>query len=211
MPLTQENRLMTRRTIVKRMAVGLVLIMALAAVLSAGPKDRDRATPRDVTLTGKIVDLHNVMTGKYVSSDHARCTLECIKAGVPAAIETDDGLVVIGEGTKGPRKALIPLAFKRVELNGKLYERSGIRYIDLKTIKAIDTPEEPTDEEGGEVRGTESFDEESDAPEPDADTEGACCLPDGDCVDTWYQDCQDENGRFFMGSTCDSIECGPEE
>ncbi len=211
MPLTQENQIMARRRILMRLAIGLVAIMTLAAILSAGPGHRRNAKPRDVTLTGKIVDLHGFMTGKCDLSDHARCTLECIKAGIPAAIETEDGLVVIGQGSKGPRKTLIPLAFKLVELKGKLYERAGVRYIDVTVAKAIEVRSESTDEEAEESFRSEPFDEKSEAPEPDAGANGACCLPNGDCLDTSLEGCEDENGQFYEGISCDNIECGPEE
>jgi len=196
---------MTRRI---SFLVGLVAVMAVAAVLVAGPKDRRNAMPRDVTLTGKIVDLHNAMTGKFPSTDHARCTMECIKAGVPAAIETEDGLVIVGEGVKGPRMALVPHAFKSVEIKGKLYERSGIRYIDLATVKALGT-EPNSGEEADEGRDSEAYDEDAGQKVPEADAEGACCLSDGNCLETSYQNCQGENGRFFEGYSCDDIECGP--
>jgi hypothetical protein len=200
---------MIPRTNLKRLVVGLVTVMAIAAILSASPKDRRGAKPRDVTLTGKIVDLQNVMTGKYASSDHARCTLECIKAGVPAAIETDDGLVVIGEGTKGPRQALLPLAFKAVELKGKLYERGGVRYIDLTSAKAIETSSKPVREEGEEAEHSDAYDEESGTSR--ADPEGACCLSDGLCIETYEDNCFARDGTFYEGYTCDEVDCEESE
>ena len=103
--------------------------------------------PRDVTLEGRIVDLQCVMTGKYPSADQAKCTADCIRAGVPAGLETETGLVVLGQGTTGPVKALMPLAFQQVEARGKLYEKGGLKYLDITSIKVIEEEEEEEEEE----------------------------------------------------------------
>jgi len=130
-------------------AAGVAAAVVFTSVLSAGG-GRDKAPPpRDVTLTGKIVDLHSFMTEKYESIDHVKSTQRCIEAGVPAALETEDGLIILGEGSKGPTRTIIPLAFQYAELKGKLYEREGIKYIDVASAKAAKTPEseEETEED----------------------------------------------------------------
>jgi hypothetical protein len=104
--------------------------------------DREKTkSPRDVTLTGKIIDLQSYMTGKFESSDHTACTQRCIEAGVPAALETEDGLIVIGEGSRGPVRTIAPLAFRNAELKGKLYDHKGIKYLDVTSAKAVEDPE----------------------------------------------------------------------
>lgn len=133
----------TRRDVVVAFAVVLAGAW-LATALYAGPDRSSR--PREVTLTGKIVDLQGYMTEKYASADHAKCTTDCIRAGVPAALETEDGLVIIGEGVTGPARSLAELALRNVELKGKLYERHGIQYIDIKSTKSVKVEEEPEDE-----------------------------------------------------------------
>ena len=134
-----------RKSIV--IAAGVAAAVLCTSVLMAGG-DRDKVPPpRDVTLTGKIVDLQSFMTDKFESSDHAKCTQRCIQAGVPAALETEDGLIVIGEGPKGPARTIAPLAFRYAELKGKLYERQGIKYIDVASAKAAKDPESEEDTE----------------------------------------------------------------
>jgi hypothetical protein len=110
------------------LGVGLMI----AAALEAG--DRNPTKPRDVILTGQVVDLQNFMTGTFPSSDHVKCTAECLRAGVPAALVTEDGLVIIGEGAKGPARTITEFAMAEVEMQGKLYERHGIRYIDMTAV-----------------------------------------------------------------------------
>src|SRR5947207_15670453 len=51
---------------------------------------------KEMTMTGKVVDLANYTTGTSCS-DHARCA-ECIRAGVPCALETSKGLVLLDKG-----------------------------------------------------------------------------------------------------------------
>lgn len=53
-----------------------------------------------MTLAGTVVDLHSVMMEKYESSNGAECTRDCFRTGVPAALETPMGFVLIGEGTR---------------------------------------------------------------------------------------------------------------
>ena len=135
----------------------------LASALYAGDKqdrqDKKRA-PREVTLTGKVVDLHCYMTERFPSADAVKSTRECLRVGVPAALETDDGLIIIGKGPKGPAQDIAPLALQNVELKGKLYERHGLRYIDVVSAKAAKkTP--PVKEEAE----TDEDDWESDEPD----------------------------------------------
>ena len=125
----------------------VVAVVMFTSVLLAGG-DRDRTPPpRDATLTGKIVDFHSFMTGEFESSDHAKCAQRCIQAGVPAALETEDGLIVIGEGPKGPACTIAPLASRYAELKGKLYEREVIKYIDVTSAQAAKDPDSEEDPE----------------------------------------------------------------
>lgn len=112
--------------------------------------------PKDVTLTGRVVDLHGMITGEYATQDHERCTAQSIRSGVPAGLETENGLIVLGQGVKGPGRALLAHAFKQVEIEGKLYEKAGVKYLDIKTVKKLgqrgqqeeeefDEPDEPGD------------------------------------------------------------------
>ena len=174
--------------------------VALIVLFCAAGDDQKNESPRDVTLMGKVVDLHSVMMGKFESSDKVKCTRDCIRAGVPAALETENGLILIGEGTKGAAKTLAPLAFQDVELKGKLYERYGIRYIDITSAKAARTEREPEPEA-----------ERPWSPDPNELGSGACCLPSGTCVETDQGDCQKRNGTFYGDWTCDDVNCEESE
>jgi len=134
-----------KKSIRNSVIVGAVGIM-LVSVLSIAADQERNPPPRDVTMTGKIVDLHCFMTDKFESSDKVKCTRDCINAGVPAALETEDGLVLIGQGPKGVARTIAPLAFETAELKGKLYEKHGLRYIDITSAK-LAKPEVELEEE----------------------------------------------------------------
>jgi hypothetical protein len=91
-----------------------------------------------VTLTGRVVDFHCFMTGVMPSADAAKCTADCIRAGVPIGLHTSEGLIVLGKGIKGPEKALLPFAYQIVEVRGTLFESGSVRYLDISSIQASD-------------------------------------------------------------------------
>ena len=72
---------------------------------------------------------------ELTSADEEKCVRDCLRNGVPAALDTDDGLVVLGKGTKGPKSTILTHAFKQIEVKGKLYEKNGLKYLDIESIK----------------------------------------------------------------------------
>ncbi len=186
-----------QRNVARTVITAVVGVLLVSVLCAAGDRDKNRQ-PRDVTLTGKVVDLHSFMTEKYESSDKAKCVRDCIRAGVPAALETQEGLVLIGEGNKGAARTIMSLALETAELKGKLYEKHGVRYIDMTSAKAAKPEPEPESEPDAEDSWTS---------EPRNDDGGACCLPSGRCVDIDEDGCYDMNGTFYAGSTCEDVDC----
>lgn len=175
--------------------VAVIGLMFISVLCVAGERQGDPA-PRNVTLTGKVMDLHSLLTGKFESSDKAKCTRDCIRAGVPAVLETADGLVFIGEGSKGAARTMAPLAFENAELKGKLFEKHGIRYIDISSAKIVKA--EPV---------MEPDDDDVWTPDPQDAVSGACCLPDGTCVEEGEDNCLNRDGAYYADVTCDEIDC----
>ena len=135
--------------------VGAVVVWLLPPFISwfavpyrAEAQERPPVAPptaeRQTTVTGRVIDLHCFMTGEYPTKDRAKCTAECLRNGVPAVLETETGLVVLGQGVNGPAKTLVPYAFQQVEVRGKLYEKSGVKYVDITSVKKVpaEEPEE---------------------------------------------------------------------
>jgi hypothetical protein len=142
----------------------LVFALGLSALLAQSqppkPLGQQEAQGKEVALTGRIVDLHCFMTGSQPDKDLARCTQKCLRGGVPAALETESGLVILGKGMMGIGREASRHALSMVEISGKLYERHGLKYVDVTSIKEARKvePEEPEEE------GQEEGEEES--PEP---------------------------------------------
>jgi len=107
----------------------------MTTALVAAGRPRNAPKPEDVTLIGLVVDLQTYMSEKCANDDFVKCTRDNIRGGVPAALETDDGLVMIGMGDKGPARLLVPLAYQNAEVTGKLYDREGVLYLDMTAAK----------------------------------------------------------------------------
>jgi len=111
------------------------------STLSAQERQRSRlrtppareAQAKDVTLSGTLVDLRCYMSGKYIGKSPEACTRDCIRRGVPAALETNDGLVVLGMARGSPAK-LAAHAMKTVDVTGTLYEKRGLKYLEVTSF-----------------------------------------------------------------------------
>ena len=178
--------------------VGILAVALFGSVRGALNDRRGDQSPRDVTMSGRVVDLQSFMSGKFTSADKVRSSRRCLQAGGPAALVTEEGLVILGAGEKGAVKTIAPLAMRTVTLTGTLYERHGVRYLDIKSVSEIDQD------------GDAESDEPSETGEPDGDeiTSGACCLTGGGCVDTTAVECDAEGGQFHDGESCETVECG---
>ena len=123
-----------------------VAVISTSAMLAIGrPKS---PKPEDVTLLGLVVDLQTYMTEKCANDDFAKCTRDNIRGGVPAVLETEDGLIILGMGDKGPARLLVPLAYQNAEITGKLYDRDGLLYLDMTAAKVYkeESEEEPQEQ-----------------------------------------------------------------
>ena len=96
--------------------------------------------PQNVTLTGRLVDLHSFMTDKYPDADRVKTTADRLKAGVPAGLNTPAGLILLGTGAKYLPDKLVPWAYEEVEVKGKLYYLRGARYLELTNISKAKAP-----------------------------------------------------------------------
>jgi hypothetical protein len=132
---------MTRKTwtvaIVGMAALAICLVPSFMAV--AQEKGQAAAPPpaaKEVTLTGKLGDLHCFMVGMPATEkDPVKCAKECIEKGIPAVLETDKGIVILGKGLEGGAKLFAPLAGQQIEAKGKVYEKAGVKYMDVTEIK----------------------------------------------------------------------------
>jgi hypothetical protein len=132
------------------------------------PPAKPEAQGKEITLTGKLVDLQCYMTGQYPTKNQVESTRKCIRAGVPAAVETSNGLVVVGMGHRGPARTLAKHGLSKVELTGRLYEKQGIKYIDVTSVKEAKPAQPELQEEEEETNWQWPDDDEpEEQPEPE--------------------------------------------
>jgi hypothetical protein len=176
----------TKRSVVMAAVLPLTLIgigSLVAQERLREPKPDQTETDvqaKDLAIVGKIVDLQSYMTGKVVGKDPMKWSRECIRRGVPAALETETGLIILGVATGRPTK-IAEHVTKTVHVEGKLHEKGGIKYLEVTNMK----PAKPDDETYGlEEESNEDLEDEADEdveeelddepqeePEPDPDTD----------------------------------------
>ncbi len=108
---------------------------------------------REITLAGRVVSVHAFMTSPATTPNSEKITAENIRAGLPVALESPMGLIVLGQGGSGLARVLTPFAFQQVEIHGKLYEKGALKYLEIGSIEAVedqDEDEEEVEEEEGE-------------------------------------------------------------
>lgn len=123
-----------------------ILVGALALVFAStlwAQKPRKSTKGKEITVRGRLTDVHSYMTGKSETEDNVKATQDSFRAGAAAGIETEEGLVILGSGDKGPARMIVPLAQQQVEAKGKLFEKDGLRYLDLASIQAHRTKDGP--------------------------------------------------------------------
>jgi hypothetical protein len=135
--MTKTRWLAAAATVAFVTAVGLSTLYAQERQRTkSGTPPAQTAEAKEVTLSGKLVDLQCYMSGKFVGKSLEACSRACIRRGVPAALETNDGLVVLGMA-KGASARLATHAMDAVEVTGKLYEKRGLKYLDVTSVQKL--------------------------------------------------------------------------
>lgn len=153
----------------RRLLAGSLVLVLIASTLAVAQREDRRARARVVALRGTVVDLYSYMTGQGAAAarsdeEQLKMTRDSIKNGVPACIESEDGVAILGKGPKAPIELVLPLATREVEVRGKLYKKDGLQFIDIVSIKALkENREEETVEE--EPSGDETVEVEDVEPE----------------------------------------------
>jgi len=138
-------------------------LLAAGAVMTAVARPRQDAKPEDVIIIGRVVDLHTYMSGQYASDDPAKETRDNLRTGVPAGLEIEDGVIVIGMGKQNPARKLLALAYRDVELTGKLYDKDGLLYVDMQEVRPVEAE--------GAAEGEVPVEQPAPPPQPDGDQE----------------------------------------
>jgi hypothetical protein len=155
-----------------RWIVSYLVLAAVAATVAAPLAVRAQATgksrqpaaarmpaaaerpPRELSVTGRVVTVHAYMTGQ-VSEENAKIVTDGLRAGGAPALETPNGLVILGQGNTSGVRALLALANQEVEVHGRMYEKAGVKFLDFDTVHAVAAEEEEVPEEEEEEEGDE--------------------------------------------------------
>ncbi|MCG3138399.1 MAG: hypothetical protein HJJLKODD_02262 [Phycisphaerae bacterium] len=129
------------------MAVGLTWLTAYA-----GPPRRQHRDEEATVMSGKLVDLKSYMSEELEGDELVRMIQSNLREGIPAAIETKEGLVVVGWDRKIPKAKVLQMANQDIEVRGLLYEKSGLHYMQVTAVRVEgdeaeqpEQPQEPTE------------------------------------------------------------------
>ncbi len=117
-----------------------------------GLADETKSDPQgeEVAVAGKIVDLQCSLSGQYPSADKQECAKDCIASGVPAALDTAEGLIILGTRNRELQREIAQHAHKDVEVKGTMFRRGELKYLDItsvtKKVAMIYGPQLPAEE-----------------------------------------------------------------
>lgn len=90
------------------------------------------------TISGEVIDIVCFTRHDSRGSDHAKCALYCAEQGIPLGIldeESGDIYLPLPEGHSDPNKVLIDYIAKVVTATGTVYERGGLKQIEIEEIE----------------------------------------------------------------------------
>ncbi len=133
----------------KRMAFVVALALAaLGLILITAPKyvaPTAQAQEKEGAWKGEVVDLSCYLTAGKKGEGHKKCALMCAEMGQPVGLLTADGKLFLligpheGTGLDDAKK----LAGSQVDLKGKIFERDGLRAIEVASVTGQGKAPEP--------------------------------------------------------------------
>ncbi len=130
----------------KRVLIGLAvvaLMLAYVSVLAGDPAPSTaKEAPKNVTLTGEIVDMGCYLSDGAKGADHKGCASMCISNGMPMGLLTSDGklyLLTLNHDNADPYNAAKKLASQQVTITGPVVERDGVKSVTVTEVKAAAT------------------------------------------------------------------------
>src|SRR6185503_7226104 len=107
----------------------LVCVAGWGVVATADDKKEE------TTIQGEVVDLACWLEDGKAGADHVKCAQACVKGGTPAGIVTQDGKVYLVVVHQKDGKSPLDHVGEKVEVKGKVYERSGLSGIIASSTK----------------------------------------------------------------------------
>jgi len=131
----------------------IVVVALLSSVIAAAPPPPKRTgPPKAQTFTGEILDMGCYLSRGLRGDLHRECALKCIASGIPMGLATDDGTIFLL--TQNHDRAMEPRAFgppdpfqvckqnaaNRMTVTGLVWERDGIKELEVKAAKVAPAP-----------------------------------------------------------------------
>ena len=103
------------------------------------------ATPKDAAkgVTGEVVDTGCYLGHAARGAKHVSCATKCIQGGMPMGLLTADGtlyLLTMNHDNADPYNKLKEMAGKTVTVTGEVMERSGMKGLDVASVKPAAEP-----------------------------------------------------------------------
>ncbi|HET7497903.1 MAG TPA: hypothetical protein VFM00_06360 [Candidatus Eisenbacteria bacterium] len=120
----------------KRFAIALAAALLLGSPYAAGAHEMSHG--KTTTITGEVVDTGCYLGHAARGASHTSCALKCVKGGMPMGVLTRQGalyLVTLNHDNPDPYNQLKDLAGKNVTVTGTLVTRSGMKGIDVTSVK----------------------------------------------------------------------------
>jgi hypothetical protein len=128
----------------KRLLGALLALTLLGWTASAALSHEEHGAMKEgsehsMTVTGEIVDTGCYLSHAATGAKHKQCAATCVARGMPIGLVTDKGdlyLLVQPHGNLDAYKKARTFAGDRVEITGPMYERSGMKAIEVAMVKA---------------------------------------------------------------------------
>ncbi len=127
-------------------AVLTITMLAVSLCAQAAPPDQSANLKPNkseaVTINGYVRDIACLMRFNEALKPTNDCALMCARAGSPLVIVTKNGIIYVPMSTEIPdtsqREKLMPFVGSYVEIQGEMFQRSGIKAIVIDRIKKAD-------------------------------------------------------------------------
>lgn len=114
------------------MRIGSVLILLF--VLFCGP-----VLAAEQSITGEVMDIFCYATRDARGKEHSQCASSCIKANVPVAVLTDEGVMYFPlRADHKPANPLFEnLGGEKVKVSGTVYEKNSTKFIVVNSVEKL--------------------------------------------------------------------------
>lgn len=127
-------------------AVALALAVAPAILWAQAEHQHEDAStmkPKQVTMTGEVIDLYCFMAhpADGQGPDHAKCAKTCMEKGLPIGfLSNGEVYVITGKDHESVKDIVAPFAGMQSQLTGNLIEHHGVKALELVSIEGANAP-----------------------------------------------------------------------